>query len=313
MEVRKDFISVEAEIYKAILLSKSLQELDSNWSHDKNNEDMHLIYGYDPNEYRKIEVLYSYGRSMARSLAYDLYSVNYADKHGTLYSWVQKIENDWVDQVQSYEKIISNALDAQSKTRRFNCVIQMVQTLQDQIKILESVLILIAILKTKDLYLLEERVINKTMSAVSKNSNTIESDEYDVFISHASEDKGTFVETFCEHLSAENIKFWYDSNEIGWGESLVRKINQGLSKSKYSIIVLSKSFVDKKWTNKELEAVLNIETNTGDVRVLPLMLGNSDEIKSILDQYPLLSTKRYLKVSDGISAIVENLKKVLSK
>ncbi|MDR4892290.1 MULTISPECIES: toll/interleukin-1 receptor domain-containing protein [unclassified Chryseobacterium] len=313
MEIRKDFISVEAELHKSLLLAESLREMDSNWIHDKNNEDMDLIYHYDVKHYSSIELLYSYGRSMARGLSYDLASVNNAGEYGTLYSWVKKIEESWEGSKEFYEKVMQDALHAQEKTRRFNCVIQMVQTLKDQLKILDSVLILIAILKTKDLYLLEERVINKTMSAVSKDKSPKESYEYDVFISHASEDKNTFVEKFCQHLSAENIKFWYDSNEIAWGESLIRKINQGLSKSRFSIIILSKSFVDKKWTNAELEAVLNIETVTGDVRVLPLMLGDPAEIKSILTEYPLLATKRYLNVSDGIDNIVENLKNVLSK
>ncbi|MDY0930729.1 toll/interleukin-1 receptor domain-containing protein [Chryseobacterium sp. CFBP8996] len=114
-------------------------------------------------------------------------------------------------------------------------------------------------------------------------------------------------------MKLENIKFWYDEYEIGWGESVLRKINQGLEKSKFAIVVLSKSFLNKKWTNAELEAVLNIETNTGDVRVLPLMLGDSNDIKEILSHYPLLSAKRYLKVSDGTDLIIENLKKVLYK
>lgn len=313
MEIRKDFIEVEPELHKALLLSKKLQELDSDWAHNKNHEDMRLIYGYAADYYLKIDVLYSYGRSMARGLGYDLYSVNDAAEYGTLYSWVRKMEENWGDRRQEYESIKKEALDAQEKTQHFNCVEQMVYSLDEQIKILDSVNILLAILKTKNIYLLEERIINKTSSSITKNDNLSDEQEFDVFISHASEDKESFVKEFCEHLASENIKYWYDSNEIGWGESVIRKINQGLANSKFAIIVLSKSFIAKKWTNSELEAVLNIETNTGNVRVLPLMLGSAEDIDIIIKKYPLLTTKRYLKVSDGLNIIVDNLKKVLSK
>ncbi|MEJ5048637.1 toll/interleukin-1 receptor domain-containing protein [Chryseobacterium culicis] len=313
MEVRKDFISVEPEVHKAFLLSDRLREIDSDWVHDKVNEDMSSIYQYDAEYYSKIDLLYSYGRSMARGLSYDLLSINNAAEYGTLYSWIHTMEEKYNGDKEFYEKIIDDALFAESKTRHFNCVSQMIQSLKEQIKILDSVLILIAILKTKDLYLLEEKVINKTNSQVTETTNTIETMEYDVFISHASEDKEKFVDEFCKDLDKEKIPYWYDSKEIDWGDSLIRKINQGLATSKFAIIVLSKNFIKKKWTNAELEAVLNIETNTGQVRVLPLMLGDSNEITEVLKEYPLLGSKKYLKAIEGNDSIIENLKKLLNK
>lgn len=313
MEIRKDFVEVEAELHKALLLAEKLIELEKDWAHNKNHEDMRLIYGYAAEHYMSIDRLYSLGRSMARGLGFDLYNVNNAAEYGTLYSWVHHMEENWVVRREEYEKLKSNALHAQEMTQRFNCVVQMVISLDEQLKILDSVKILLAILKTKRLYLLEESIINNTVVKKEIILQPSILEEFDVFISHASEDKDGFVKDFCNKLKLENIKFWYDEYEIGWGESVLRKINQGLEKSKFAIVVLSKSFLNKKWTNAELEAVLNIETNTGDVRVLPLMLGDSNDIKEILSHYPLLSAKRYLKVSDGTDLIIENLKKVLYK
>ncbi|MDY0930730.1 hypothetical protein [Chryseobacterium sp. CFBP8996] len=163
MEIRKDFVEVEAELHKALLLAEKLIELEKDWAHNKNHEDMRLIYDYAAEHYMSIDRLYSLGRSMARGLGFDLYNVNNAAEYGTLYSWVHHMEENWVVRREEYEKLKSNALEAQEMTQRFNCVVQMVISLDEQLKILDSVKILLAILKTKRLYLLEESIINNTV------------------------------------------------------------------------------------------------------------------------------------------------------
>ena len=53
--------------------------------------------------------------------------------------------------------------------------------------------------------------------------------QYDFFISHASEDKEGFVRQLVEALRSKDVEFWYDEITIGWGDSLRRKIDQGLA------------------------------------------------------------------------------------
>jgi len=43
---------------------------------------------------------------------------------------------------------------------------------------------------------------------------------------------------------------------------------------------------------------LNIEARTGDVKILPILVGSDSEIQGFLDEFPLLNDKRYL-VWDG--------------
>lgn len=52
---------------------------------------------------------------------------------------------------------------------------------------------------------------------------------HDIFISHASEDKEKIVAPLTSALDAAAITYWLDSAEIGWGDSIFRKINDGLS------------------------------------------------------------------------------------
>ena len=80
--------------------------------------------------------------------------------------------------------------------------------------------------------------------------------EYDVFISHASEDKDGIVRPLAEALAAEGLKVWYDEFELRIGDSLRRKIDRGLAKSRVGLVVLSKHFIGKGWTNYELDGIV---------------------------------------------------------
>ena len=62
---------------------------------------------------------------------------------------------------------------------------------------------------------------------------------YDVFISHASEDKETFVRPLAELLRNEHIEVWYDEFSLKLGDSLRQTVDLGLSRSRYGVVVLS--------------------------------------------------------------------------
>lgn len=69
--------------------------------------------------------------------------------------------------------------------------------------------------------------------------------EYDVFISHASEDKDCVVRPLAHALRIKGLNVWYDEFELKIGDSLRRKIDQGLSRSRFGIVVISRSFIKK--------------------------------------------------------------------
>jgi hypothetical protein len=93
--------------------------------------------------------------------------------------------------------------------------------------------------------------------------------EYDVFISHSSEDKDEFVRPLTVQLQGLGVKVWYDEFELKMGDSLRRKIDQGLINSRYGIVVLSSSFFKRDWTNYELDGFVNKEMNGLKV-ILPI-------------------------------------------
>lgn len=93
--------------------------------------------------------------------------------------------------------------------------------------------------------------------------------KWDVFISHASEDKDDFVRDLANFLTKLNVKVWYDEFSLKIGDSLIDSINYGLSKSNFGIIVISKNFLSKKWTDYEYKSLITKEEN-GKKSILPI-------------------------------------------
>ena len=133
----------------------------------------------------------------------------------------------------------------------------------------------------------------------------------DVFICHASEDKKIVVEPLVSALESAGVSVWYDKANIGWGDSLTGKINEGLASSKYVMVIISTSFVAKNWPQKELNSALNREINDGKTSVLPLIVGSDAEITALQSKLPLQADKLHLRWSSDPTPIVDELKKLL--
>lgn len=112
--------------------------------------------------------------------------------------------------------------------------------------------------------------------------------EYDVFISHASEDKDEIVRPLAYALQNKGLRVWYDEFELKIGDSLRRKIDRGLANSHFGIVVLSKSFISKGWTNYELDGIIT-RANTGEQVLLPIW--HNITKKEVIDYSPSLADK----------------------
>ncbi|WP_413711675.1 TIR domain-containing anti-phage reverse transcriptase [Rhizobium sp. Rhizsp82] len=111
--------------------------------------------------------------------------------------------------------------------------------------------------------------------------------EFDVFLSHASEDKPK-VRILKQKLEDLGGKVFFDEDSIKWGDTLAEKINHGLLKSKYFVPFLSNTFAAKGWTNKELNSAIAMNVNRKG-RILPICDGDF----SIANNYPLLNDTLY--------------------
>jgi len=135
--------------------------------------------------------------------------------------------------------------------------------------------------------------------------------KYDVFISHASEDKDSFVRPLAEELTAIGFKVWYDETTLKVGDSLRQKIDQGLASSTYGVVVLSAAFFSKNWPQYELNGLVAKEMDSGKV-ILPIWHKVSKD--EVLSFSPTLADKVALNTSiSGAHEIASQLAEVLAE
>ncbi len=93
---------------------------------------------------------------------------------------------------------------------------------------------------------------------------------YDVFVSHASEDKDAVVRPLAEALRAEGLSVWFDEFELRIGSSLRRTIDKGIANSRFGVVVLSHAFFGKGWPEYELDGLVTRSVGDGEQVLLPV-------------------------------------------
>ncbi len=119
--------------------------------------------------------------------------------------------------------------------------------------------------------------------------------DYDVFISHATEDKDGIVRPLAHALRQRGLEVWYDEFELCIGDSLRRKIDAGIARSRFGIVVLSAAFFAKGWPQYELDGLVTMAVSGKQV-LLPLWHGVSKD--AVVGYSPSLADKVALRTSD---------------
>ena len=117
----------------------------------------------------------------------------------------------------------------------------------------------------------------------------LDGDEYDIFISHASQDKADFVEPLAKLLKDRGFRVWYDDFVLRVGDSLRRSIDRGIARSAYGVVVLSPHFFAKAWPQHELDGLTAREIAGRKKLILPVWHNLSHE--DVLEYSPSLADK----------------------
>jgi hypothetical protein len=124
------------------------------------------------------------------------------------------------------------------------------------------------------------------LNSVPSSMSPVHERRFDCFVSYASEDR-QMVKLLVEALAAQGIEVWWDKGQITLGDRLTVKIDEGLSRSRYGLFIISPSFVAKRWPETELRALSSRAIGSGRKVILPVLVDmNHDEFAST---YPLLS------------------------
>lgn len=112
--------------------------------------------------------------------------------------------------------------------------------------------------------------------------------KWDVFISHSSDDKFDFVNSLVSSLSKFNLRVWYDDDQLLIGDSISKSIDYGLTKSLYGVLVITRSFIRKRWPEYEYRSLLMREINGRKV-ILPIW--HNIDVEEVLEYSPYLADK----------------------
>jgi len=124
--------------------------------------------------------------------------------------------------------------------------------------------------------------------------------QWDVFISHASEDKLSVASPLSKKLIQKGLRVWLDEHQLTVGDSLRRKIDEGLAKSQFGVVILSERFFSKEWPQKELDALVSREDGKEKV-ILPIW---HEVDQSIVRRFsPILADKVAVSTSQGLDKV----------
>jgi hypothetical protein len=112
-------------------------------------------------------------------------------------------------------------------------------------------------------HVLEQRLTNEQILTEPETPTTPL-----VYLAHASEDKA-IMRPLAHRLLKEGVDVWYDEWEIGPGDSLRRKMDDGLGRCTHFMVLLTETSLRKPWVAEEIDAgfVRKVE---GSAKFIPI-------------------------------------------
>ena len=130
---------------------------------------------------------------------------------------------------------------------------------------------------------------------------------YDVFISHAYEDKDPFVNELALALKKSGLKVWYSGFELKIGDSIAENVNAALRDAKYSLVIVSPVYLEKQWAMAELNALFSQEAERN--RILPIL--HHISVRQIQKRIPILADRFAISSGKNMAVIVNKIVQVV--
>ena len=92
-----------------------------------------------------------------------------------------------------------------------------------------------------------------------------------VFVSYSHSDHD-LVDRLCASLVENNVKVWKDNWQISAGESLVRKIQDGIETASYLCVVFSEETSNSEWVKREVDLALSRENVANVITIVPILI-----------------------------------------
>lgn len=131
-------------------------------------------------------------------------------------------------------------------------------------------------------------------------------DDFQVFLSHAAEDKETIARPIFAACEKLGVKCFLDQEHINWGESFTAKIQTALAAAPVVLAIVTDNSVTKEWPLAEMNTALSLEIE-GQKTVAAVVVGRPD-----LSRLPLLRQKNYMLWKDDPETVAQRLQEILT-
>lgn len=171
--------------------------------------------------------------------------------------------------------------------------------------------------KINDMNASYDKSIDKLEASLAKEINEVNQQKFidkavDVFVSHSSSDKEDFVDNLVAYMKDSGINVWYDSDSIGWGESIRKGIDNGIKNARFCMVIISKDFMERYWTQYELDSIFQKDATESNNILLPVW--HEIAIEDIAEKsHHLTGRKALISSEDSIEDITDMLLKLLNR
>ncbi|MFO0873485.1 MAG: CHAT domain-containing protein [Phycisphaerales bacterium] len=117
-------------------------------------------------------------------------------------------------------------------------------------------------------------------------------------MSHAWADKPV-VEPLVNALIARGVDAWYDGYEVGPGDDIVEKMNNGLAKCDVGLLVFSRNTDQGRWVKAEINALFHARVEEGKV-LIPVIVGDDAKIPPLVKPLARVRIEEIDRIHDAI-------------
>jgi hypothetical protein len=124
-----------------------------------------------------------------------------------------------------------------------------------------------------------------------------------VFLSHCTKDR-ELAYRIANDLKDNGIAVWFDEWEIFVGDSIIKKVQEGLNSCDFLSILFTKNSTESDWVGIEWQSILNKEITSRDIIVLPIK-GDDCELPLILGDKLFADFSKDYK--SGMNRLIESI------
>ena len=134
--------------------------------------------------------------------------------------------------------------------------------------------------------------------------------QWDVFITHARDDTDAVARPLAAALERHGLGVWIDGQALAPGDSVRGRVDAGLARSGWGVLVISPHFLRMDWPQAELDGLLAREPGAERL-VIPVWHGVT--AAEVARRSPLFAARLAVCTDEGIEAACESIAAVIGR